>query len=497
MSTQMRTRVRRFLTIGAVSSVLVLGALPAPAVEGGTTAAAPVDLLGEFDTYWAPLTYDNSSAGSRSKTAFRGDVLSAGERILKRNDSTLVAINHAGAKDRTQNHRALVDADHNWKHTLPDSLGSVLGAYLSQGVAEGDLPLTAEAITDAGRTSGTGNAKPRFNFPRPFMEDRTSGGDSDLLGLEANLGIDEVPDWKGHTAGYAAILGDFSQAFPSGHTTYAYAVGLELATLLPELGTEILARSSEAGNNRSVLGVHYPLDVMGGRILGHSQVAARLSDPSYVSATILPAQEELAHYLTSRCVSDGHGDTLEECIEDVGAADEGGYTNTFTDAVSTSSVTDRASALTAYRARMTYGFGRVGTAGRAAVVPAGAENLLVTAFPTLSADQRRAVLAATEIDSGYPLDSSSQGWQRIDLAAALSAKVTLSADGTVVSVGTGEVTASVVTEEPTTDTGTQPGDDSAPSAHEGADATGIGVLATVLVASGTAAAVVVRRRTRA
>ena len=39
-----------------------------------------------------------------------------------------------------------------------------------------------------------------------------------------------------------------------------------------------------------------------------------------------------------------------------GANDKNGYKNTFTDAVSTEPVTDRASAIDAYTARMTYGF---------------------------------------------------------------------------------------------------------------------------------------------
>ncbi|GAE76634.1 acid phosphatase [Cutibacterium acnes JCM 18918] len=74
------------------------------------------------------------------------------------------------------------------------------------------------------------------------------------------------------TAGYDLMDGasgtnlTVSQAFPSGHTTAAYAYGLAMAEILPELGPEILTRASEAGNNRAVLGVHYPMDIMGGRI---------------------------------------------------------------------------------------------------------------------------------------------------------------------------------------------------------------------------------------
>lgn len=56
------------------------------------------------------------------------------------------------------------------------------------------------------------------------------------------------------------------------------------------------------------------------------------------------------------------------------------------------------------------------------------------------------MLAATEIDSGEPLDASSNGYQRLNLAAAYSAKVTLSADGSVVKVEPRQAVASVVRE---------------------------------------------------
>lgn len=93
---------------------------------------------------------------------------------------------------------------------------------------------------------------------------------------------------------------------------------------------------------------------------------------------------------------------------------------------------------------MTYGFDQVGDAGQAPVVPEGAETLLVTAFPELDDEQRRAVPAATQIDSGYPLDSTSEGWQRINLPAALSSTVVLDSAGTVIWVEPGQSTASVV-----------------------------------------------------
>jgi hypothetical protein len=96
---------------------------------------------------------------------------------------------------------------------------------------------------------------------------------------------------------------------------------------------------------------------------------------------------------------------------------------------------------------MTYGFERTSDGGRAPRVPENAEKLLVTAFPDLTDEQRREVLAATEIDSGYPLDASSDGWARINLPAALSSKVTVDSTGAVVKVEPGQDAPGVVTSD--------------------------------------------------
>ena len=223
-----------------------------------------------------------------------------------------------------------------------------------------------------------------------------------------------------------------SQSFPSGHTTKTYNRGLGLATLLPELGPELVARAAEGGNNRVVLGVHYPMDVIGGRISASASVTALWSDATFRQNVLLPAHDELENYIAARCKADGNGDTVAACVSKTGANDKNGYKNTFTDAVSTEPVTDRASAIDAYTARMTYGFSQTSAAGQAPVVPQGAENLLLTAFPDLTDAQRRQVLEASEIDSGYPLDASSNGFERINLAKAFSAKVTLSEDGSTI-----------------------------------------------------------------
>lgn len=425
-------------------------------------------LLGEYYNWWTPKKVVNNTPQG---DAFRGKVTDAGKSVLGQNDKTVVAINNKAAADTTkvdgtytQAERAALDAsDGDALRIYKDAFGPIIGQYVAEGVAQGELPKTSDLVfSKSSKDSfagfvGTGSAKKDFNYPRPYFNkenegvDRTIGGDTDLNGLSPTLDIKRIPMINIDGQEYGEDYTDYqepSQSFPSGHTTKTYNRGLGLATLLPELGPELVARAAEGGNNRIVLGVHYPLDIMGGHIAGQYGVATAVSGEK-TAREGAAARAELVDYLTAQCKADNHGDTLDACITNTGANAANGYRNDFTDEVSTKPVTDRASALAAYKARMTYGFQATGTTGQAPVVPDSAVRMLdnVAAFKSLDSAQKKAVLAATEGDSGYPLDASSQGWARVNLAAAYSAKVTLSADGkNVVKVEPGQAQASVVRE---------------------------------------------------
>lgn len=327
------------------------------------------------------------------------DLLENHPEILAEDMAKVVEINHGSAQNEEQRERALDDQYEDMSVTMSEGLGEELGKIYKEGRENGDLPKTEALLLkdgpDQGRVardgSSTNPAKEHWvdDAPRPYIAEPDA---IDYFDREDGDAYDS-------TGG----------AFPSGHTSQAYWQGVTLATLLPELADGVLARTSEAGNNRIVIGVHYPTDVIGGRMSGASLVANRWADEEF-QPLLEEARDELVGYLEEECGAD-----LEQCI-----AEDSPYVRA-------------EDAAELYTERMTYGFEQIGEAGQDLEVPADAPSLLITAHSDLDEEQRRQVLELTAIDSGYPLDKPGPdgGWQRIDLLAAMTADVEVDEGGTV------------------------------------------------------------------
>ncbi|WP_244157522.1 phosphatase PAP2 family protein [Pseudoclavibacter helvolus] len=312
------------------------------------------------------------------------------------NDSQTVEINNSATPEQVE--RAIVDQYDDMSVSMADGLGENLGAIYTEARLAGELPkidaLLAKSGGLVGRYSSSNPSKNYFDYDRPYIRF------PELLQYRDKDGGD---DW-----------GSTSGAYPSGHTSQAYWQGTSLSMMLPELAPQILARTSEAGNNRIVMAAHYPLDVMSGRMMGQHIVERRMSDPAF-RELFTEAEAELRGVLEAGC-----GAALADCI-----ATDSPY------------LSDE-DALAVYEQRLSYEFPQIAASGEAVTVPANAESLLITSHPDLTPEQRRQVLELTAIDSGYPLDEGTEGsWQRLNLAAAMAAQVQVNADGTVSLVDAG------------------------------------------------------------
>lgn len=72
-----------------------------------------------------------------------------------------------------------------------------------------------------------------------------------------------------------------SPGYPSGHATRGALYALLLAELFPARRDALLARGREIGWTRVTLGVHTPLDIQAGRVLGQGLAQALLADPGF------------------------------------------------------------------------------------------------------------------------------------------------------------------------------------------------------------------------
>jgi len=124
-------------------------------------------------------------------------------------------------------------------------------------------------LRETGQESNTGAAKRYFHRLRPWQADPS------------------IKTCVSH------LLREGNDAYPSGHTTYGYALGVVLAALLPAKAPVILARAADFARNRMVCGFHYRSDTVAGQAYG-TAVAVQLMDNPAFKADFDAAAAELA-----------------------------------------------------------------------------------------------------------------------------------------------------------------------------------------------------------
>jgi autotransporter-associated beta strand protein len=291
----------------------------------------------------------------------------------------LTSIWRAGTAQTT----TITSVDPNTPVTKVDDSGNNLGdttAVLGQAVTFIDSGNIVDGSTEP--------AKRFFKYARPY---RWSTDVSVVASLESAKSSGPATDG----------------GFPSGHTAEAWRDALPMAYLFPQRYQELITRAMEMGENRILAGMHSPLDVMGGRIQATAVVAYSLNKTSMDKAATYKLVQD---YLMAQTGASDFNALLEKARTPVTTDKSNANYDRFS---------DYASNKASYTQKLTYNLPKIAANdGKAPTVPKGAEVLIETRLPYLSAAQRRVVLKTTQIDSGYPLANDEEGWGRLNLFAA-------------------------------------------------------------------------------
>ncbi|MFE7900261.1 phosphatase PAP2 family protein [Streptomyces sp. NPDC057424] len=282
--------------------------------------------------------------------------------------------------------------------TLPADApaGSAIGA----GSYDSDLGQVAKLVDTVRGPFASGNpGKFAFQYPRPWRMNEDSEvvdtGKKDALGYPVyDSDVVVAPQLLRQRSENAQEDG----GFPSGHTNAFHLAGLAFAYAVPERFQELVTRTFELSHTRIMAGMHSPVDVIGGRIMATALTAAALADPANAELKAAARAQALA-YFTQRTGTTA--DTLYGWAHP-GAGD---------------AYADREANARAVGSRLTYILPRRGRKDPL-TVPKGAEVLLETRLPYLTAAQRREVLRTTALPSGYVLLDGFEQWGRLNLFAA-------------------------------------------------------------------------------
>lgn len=306
--------------------------------------------------------------------------------VMRANMDIVSRVNNQAAGDPALIARAQRDAVASGEELLAElspALGAEFGKAFRDALAENRLPKTQYLLGNGylaragGIASSTTVEKMVFDYPRPYNAQ------------PSRIKRYEIP-------GRAGSIYPKSKAFPSGHTNQATWVTTLLAYMVPEVAPQLHYRGAEAGYSRMVLGVHYPLDVVGGRMSGQAAAADRLNDPKMKRA-LNQAREELRREIEWRT-----GKPIAQLV-----AQDTPYVST-------------AFAVEQYTRWMEHDLPRIYRLDAPMITPKAAPVLLETAYPGMNWGQRSEVLRTTAGAAGNPLDwqGPEGSWQRLNLAKA-------------------------------------------------------------------------------
>jgi autotransporter-associated beta strand protein len=379
--------VSGFLEIWQPSSLLVDAGVSAPARDG--FAAVPTST-------WSGVPGDASDGRVLNAQVHAANIGYVVEATRSRSEAQALA--------------AYLDDRRGKSYSIADGLGPLTPAWRTaseQTTTITGIPADATTVRydEKGNENGTGTGVNTHNF-------------GTVVDLIANIGENGSTEpakrfykyarpwrWSADVQVVPALVPAKSATpatdggFISGHTAEGIRKSIAIAYMVPERYQEMMTRSLVMGENRILSGMHSPLDVIGGRIQGLAVAAASLSTGANKDRRAAAREQARTTLMAA-----------------VGAPDEAAF-RAFAHSGTTANdaYADHAANKATHRRLMTIGFQPIGSTTRPATVPKGAEVLLETRLPYLSAEQRRVVLKTTAIPSGYPIMDDAEGWGRLNL----------------------------------------------------------------------------------
>ncbi|MGE5866413.1 MAG: phosphatase PAP2 family protein, partial [Rhizobacter sp.] len=379
--------VSGFLEIWQPSSLLVDAGVSAPARDG--FAAVPTST-------WSGVPGDASDGRVLNAQVHAANIGYVVEATRSRSEAQALA--------------AYLDDRRGKTYSIADGLGPLTPAWRTaseQTTTITGIPADATTVRydEKGNENGTGTGVNTHNF-------------GTVVDLIANIGENGSTEpakrfykyarpwrWSADVQVVPALVPAKSATpatdggFISGHTAEGIRKSIAIAYMVPERYQEMMTRSLVMGENRILSGMHSPLDVIGGRIQGLAVAAASLSTGANKDRRAAAREQARTTLMAA-----------------VGAPDEAAF-RAFAHSGTTANdaYADHAANKATHRRLMTIGFQPIGSTTRPATVPKGAEVLLETRLPYLSAEQRRVVLKTTAIPSGYPIMDDAEGWGRLNL----------------------------------------------------------------------------------
>jgi membrane-associated phospholipid phosphatase len=270
-------------------------------VDAGVSASAIGGFPAVVTSTWTGVPTDGTPNG----TALDPTVLNANVQYV---------VNVTTARTAAQAQAAYYDDRRGKGYSVSDGMGPLTNAWRAaaqQTTSITSIPAdaTSTLYNDSGNNTGIGSttnatfgqvvdfinamgtnastepAKRFYKYERPYRWSSSVVVDPTLVPAES-----ATPSTDG--------------GFPSGHAAEGVRDAIAMAYVLPERYQEMLSRGLELGENRILAGMHSPLDVLGGRVLGEASAAANLF--AAANTTLKQAATAQAHSALRRIRTPRH-----------------------------------------------------------------------------------------------------------------------------------------------------------------------------------------------